>query len=158
LKYCLIFILTEENDFQKLLELSDEYCMLSLKVLIEKSLIEQVSIMFSRKAYGKSISTRLDTLIDMLNISQMYQLKKLKLECVNSVALNFTYKQLNENQNFSNLIDVQLRLEIFMKKSQHLEMKLSENQALIKQFKDENVRLKFQVKSFQSSFDQNLDE
>jgi hypothetical protein len=143
--------LIQESKLQSLLELSDEYCMSGLKALIERHLIRIVTeISTSKNLYGKSLTDRLDNLIELINLAGVYQLKKLKNECVQSIAVRFSKKQCEQSIHFASL-DLDIRASIFGRRVDLLEEKLHQSELKLKQLNDVNLKQKFEIRHLEVS-------
>ena len=117
--------------------------------MIEKHLIKNVSSTCAKKLYGKNMTDQLENLIGILHLAKVYELKKLKIECILSLAAHFGKKNLEQNTLFSKL-DQDLKLEIFSKRVDNLETKLEQNEAKLKHLQDENLKQKFEIKRLES--------
>ena len=143
-------MLNLESKLQVLLELSDEYYISTLKNLIEKHMIKNISDLFLKKSYGKVINDNLDEMVAYLNLAKIYQLKKLKIECIQAIAFNFSKKQLETNTNFISL-ENGFKLDIYGKKVDYLEEKVQQSELKLKQRNDENLKQKLEIKRLQSN-------
>jgi hypothetical protein len=124
--------------------------MTTLKLHIEKHLIRTVSETSSKKnLYGKSLTDQLDNLINMLNLTGMYQLKKLGNECVQATAFKFSKKQCELNPLFESL-DQEVRMSIFGIRVDLLEERLHQSELKLKQISDENLKQKFEIKHLEN--------
>ena len=111
--------------------------------------------MFSKKVYGKLINYNLESLIGMLNLAHIYQLKQLKQECILSISNHFTKKQTDQHKSFTKL-DPEFKLEIYDRMLNQLEDKLHQNDIKFKQLYDENLKQKFEIKRLEFALNQNL--
>lgn len=131
----------EDQNVQMLLELSDEYLILSLKMLIEKYFIKKVQDISKSKLYGKEIEFQIEFLVDLINLSLTFNLIKLIASCSDSLANKFSKAQLESNSKF-NAIHDSIKLNIFSKKIDLLQEKLNVTLAKLKQNSDNNLRKK----------------
>lgn len=131
----------EDSKVQALLELSDEYLINSLKVLIEKYLIKKVENLNKSKLYGKEIELQIEFLVDLINLSLNFNLKKLITSSTETLANKFTKVQLESNVNFSQLCD-SIKLQVYSKKVDLLQEKLSSTTAKLKQNSDAILKKK----------------
>lgn len=139
-----------EANAERLLQLSDEYYITSVKALIEKSLVGELnsSSMESKKPiYGKAIDNKIDRVTYLLSLADVYGLKKLRnecLECLSSTA-SFTKSQLAANVSFAQLSEAN-RLEVYERKLTMLEEKLKQKDERLKKLQDECLKLRFELK------------
>ncbi|RNA00034.1 BTB and MATH domain-containing 38-like [Brachionus plicatilis] len=117
----------EDSKVQALLELSDEYLINSLKILIEKYLIKKVENLNKSKLYGKEIELQIEFL--------------LITSSTETLANKFTKVQLESNVNFSQLCD-SIKLQVYSKKVDLLQEKLSSTTAKLKQNSDAILKKK----------------
>lgn len=141
-----------------MLQLSDEYHITSVKVLIEKTLIAQQlaqqSSTKNKPLYGKAIDDRISDVTSLLNLSDLYALKRLKAECLENLSANFTKTQLESNSLFMEL-DSNNRVEIYRRKLDLLEEKLKQKEERLKKIQDECLKQKFELKNYERFNSQN---
>ena len=141
--------LTGLENAENLLQLSDEYCITSVKTLIEKSLVGKLTQTGSSKLlYGKDIELKIDQVKYMLNLADIYNLKKLRHECIECLSTSFTKTQLNGNLNFADLTESN-RLKVYERKLDVLEDKLKQKEERLKKAHDECLKQKFEIKNLE---------
>lgn len=140
-----------ETNSERLLQLSDEYHITSVKILIEKSLISQLTQQswLKKPLYGKAIDDRINYVTSLLNLSDMYILKRLRAECLECLSNNFTKTQLESNGLFMEL-DSNNRVEIYGRKLDLLEEKLKQKDERLKKMQDECLKQKFELKNLKN--------
>lgn len=134
----------EENQVQILLELSEEYLINNLKLIIEKYLIKKVQDLSKSKLYGKEIELQIEFLVDLINLSLNYNLKKLIVSSTESLAIKFNKSQLESSSKFNELHD-SIKLKVYSKKIDILQEKLNSANDKLKQNSDANLRKKYSI-------------
>ena len=109
------------------MDLSEEYNINNLKISLEKHLIKNIQKLSTSRLYGKTINDQLDYLVNLLNLSVIYRLSKLKTECINYISKKFDQNQIDKNIEF-NKLETEIKLAVFKTKTTMLEdhMKLNE--------------------------------
>jgi len=94
--------------------------------------------------YGKTINSQLDYLVNLLNLSVIYRLNKLKTECINYISKKFDQNQIDKNEEF-NKSETEIKLMIFKQKSAMLEEQVKLKEVKCKQMQDEILKQKFEI-------------
>jgi hypothetical protein len=137
-----------------LLELSEEYDIGRIKCLVEKQMISKLNefnrnasnVTKTRKLYGKQIDVELESFVDLLELCNIYCLKKLRLECIRHVAQSFQTEMIEAKMAANVNIDPHDLLDIFRKKLQVADEKLMKKEQRLKMLEDENLKQKFEIK------------
>lgn len=143
-----------ESNIESLLRLSDEYRIIRIKIAVEKFLIKKIQEMCKSKLFGQAILNQIEHLTYLLNLSEAYNLKNLRVESLAYLSNKFSTSQLESNQNFVDLSE-QNRMEIFRIKLDLLEEKLKSKDGKIKSLSDECMKQKFEIKRLET-LNQNL--
>lgn len=101
-----------------MLQLSHEYQITSVKVLVENALVAKES-----KTNKFCDDDEISRIAKLLNLSDLYELKKLKAKCLEILSTNFLKKTLESNSDFME-IDLNNRVDIYRKQIDILEKKL----------------------------------
>lgn len=137
-----------KNDMkiQRLLELSDEYDISSIKLKVEKYFIDKLR-QTSSKLYGNQIERKLDYGLYLIELSREYQLKRLQAEVIEFLAKTFDRETMERNEDYKNLSS-DVKLEITRKKLINFEEMIKIKDKKIKKLQDENLINKFELKKF----------
>jgi hypothetical protein len=142
----------------RLLELSEEFMINKLKINIEKHLMNKVKnqIKSPKKLYGKEINNKLVYLSDLLRLSMLFGLNKLKQECMDTIATHFDKSSIDQlfAQNEFADVDECTKLNIFKKKCELLENKLKTDEKKYKNMQDEILRQKFEIQHLKNMLEQ----
>ena len=111
-----------ETHAESLLQLSHEYQITIVKVLIENYLIaKESSVEYTFLSFiGDEIDKQISHVTSLLNLSDLYGLKTLKEKCLEILSTNFKKKQLESNTLFMEL-DLNNRVEIYRQQIDLLE-------------------------------------
>ncbi len=135
----------DELKLESLLELSEEYDMRKMQLLIEKQLIKKLNNQKKVKLYGKSIEMHLNYYLNMIYLSDRYRLQGLKKECIDYVSLTFEKKLILNKSGLLLDYDNSVLIEILSKQIDLLEEKLKAKDLKWKQMEDDLLRSKFEI-------------
>jgi hypothetical protein len=123
-------------------------------LLTENKLIQKINEFSANqtKLYGKAIDHQLDNIMYFLDLSYKFRLKKLRNECINYLAKQFS-EQIIEKNFYYIKIENDDKLEILRKKLCVLDEKVLSKDKKLKQLEDENLRQKFEIRRLKSSND-----
>ncbi len=123
-------------------------------MLTENKLIQKINEFSANqtKLYGKAIDHQLDNIMYFLDLSYKFRLKKLRNECINYLAKQFS-EQIIEKNFYYIKIENDDKLEILRKKLCVLDEKVLSKDKKLKQLEDENLRQKFEIRRLKSSND-----
>jgi hypothetical protein len=96
------------------------------------------------RLYGKTIHDQLDYLVNLLNLSVIYHLTKLKTECINYISKKFDQNQIDKNIEF-NKLETEIKLVVFKTKTTLLEDQMKSKEIKFKQMQDEILKQKFEI-------------
>lgn len=112
-----------------------------------------LSEMFVKKAYGKKMmNDRLNQVLEKLELALKYELKKLKSQCVISLAEQFDKKQLEQEARFQEIMSIEpdVHFAIMSHRVDWLEEQIKDNMSKMKKLGDENLRQKFEINRLES--------
>jgi len=137
----------DETKLESLLELSEEYDMRKMQLLIEKQLVKKLMNQKKVKLYGKSIEMHLSNYLTLIFLSDRYRLQTLRKECIDYVSLTFEKKLIMSK--FSLGLDdcsaQSVLIEILSKQVDLLDEKLKAKDLKWKQMEDDLLRSKFEI-------------
>lgn len=108
--------------------------------------------MSTSRLYGKTINDQLDYLVNLLNLSVIYRLSKLKAECINYISKKFDQNQIDKNIEF-NKLETEIKLVVFKTKTTMLEDQIKSKEIKFKQMQDEILKQKFEINRLNNLLD-----
>ncbi|CAF1289099.1 unnamed protein product [Didymodactylos carnosus] len=136
----------DAENAQVLLSLSEEYGILILKKQIEKYFITVVTNSHdsTKTNYGNALKLKIENILNLLILAQIYRLNKLELEIIEFLSA-YDDEQLEKYDVYKQQLDIDFKfkvLKLFSKKQQD---KLKEKTIKLKELEDKCTRQKFDI-------------